>query len=49
MVLDESTLLLAYDRLAHGWLGPPGQGEPPGPLGDKDRVFTMQVKVVGGV
>ena len=37
--LDEETLLLSYDRLAHGWAGPPGR------LGDSDYVFSMRVTV----
>ena len=38
-LLDEETLLLAYDRLANGWSGPPGK------LGTSDSVFTMTVKI----
>ena len=42
-LLDEDdTLLLSYDRLANGWLGPPG------PLGDADMVFSMIVKIRDG-
>eukprot|EP01052_Picozoa_sp_SAG31_P039845 SAG31_NODE_5616_length_2422_cov_20.727938_2_plen_127_part_00 len=37
--LDDTTLLLSYDRLANGWAGPPG------PLGDSDMVFAMTVKI----
>lgn len=37
--LDDDTLLLSYDRLANGWLGPPGK------MGDSDKVFTMVVKI----
>jgi hypothetical protein len=36
---DEETLLLAYDRLANGFSGPPGS------LGTSDSVFTMMVKI----
>ena len=43
--VDEQTLRFTYDRLAHGWKGPPGPEGPPGPLGMHDRVFTVVVKL----
>lgn len=38
-LLDDETLMLAYDRLANGFSGPPGR------LGDADFVFAMTVKI----
>ena len=38
--LDETTLLLTYDRLANGWGGPPGK------MGRSDMVFSMTVKIM---
>lgn len=37
--LDDETLLLAYDRLANGFSGPPGN------LGAADFVFTMTINI----
>ena len=37
--LNDTTLLLSYDRLANGWDGPPG------PMGEVDAVFSMTVKI----
>ena len=34
-----ASLIVAYDRLAHGWAGPPG------PLGTDDYIFHMLVNV----
>ena len=39
LALDNETLLLSYDRLAHGWHGPPGR------LGDSDFVFAMRLTI----
>lgn len=39
LALDSQTLLLSYDRLAHGWHGPPGR------LGDSDFVFAMRLTI----
>ena len=39
LALDNQTLLLSYDRLAHGWHGPPGR------LGDSDFVFAMRLTI----
>jgi hypothetical protein len=45
MALSNTTLLLGYDRLAHGWKGPPSLNGSAGPLGYHDRIFTMRIEV----
>jgi hypothetical protein len=39
LLLTNDTILVSYDRLAHGWAGPPGR------LGDSDYVFSMRVTI----
>ena len=41
-VMDDDSVLLVYDRLAHGWDGPRNYG--PGKLGT-DAIFTMAITV----
>ena len=48
LMLDEHTVRVTYDRLAHGWKGPPAPTEPPAPYGSHDRIFTMAVTITGG-